>query len=70
MPLDDFLSSVRRHVLPNGLTLLTRPHVRGGVVAITTWVKAGYFHEPDEVAGMAHLFEHMFFKGSRNFPGS
>lgn len=70
MPLDDFLSSVRRHVLPNGLTLLTRPHTRGGVVAITTWVKAGYFHEPDDVAGMAHLFEHMFFKGSRKFPGS
>ena len=67
--LESFLQSVHRTVLPNGLTLLTREHP-GGVVAINTWVKAGYFHEADEVAGMAHLFEHMFFKGSKNFPGT
>lgn len=69
MPLDPFLSSVRRTALPNGLTLLTRHAPGSGVVAIQTWVRAGYFHEPDEVAGMAHLFEHMFFKGSARFPG-
>ncbi|HXI13508.1 MAG TPA: pitrilysin family protein [Thermoanaerobaculia bacterium] len=68
--LDSFLSSVQRTVLPNGLTLLVRPQPGTGVVAINTWVKAGYFHEPDEVAGMAHLFEHMFFKGSKSFPGA
>jgi zinc protease len=68
--LDDFLRDVRRTVLPNGLVVLTRPGRGRGVVAINCWVKAGYFHEPDEVAGMAHLFEHMFFKGSKNFPGA
>jgi zinc protease len=68
--LDPFLSEVHRTVLPNGLTLLVRPQPATGVVAINTWVKAGYFHEPDEVAGMAHLFEHMFFKGSEKFPGA
>jgi len=66
---ESFLETVHKTVLPNGLTLLFR-HQPGGVVAINTWVKAGYFHEPDEVAGMAHLFEHMFFKGSRQFPGA
>ena len=70
MMLDHFLDGVRRTVLPNGLTLLTREERRGGVVSIVTWVRAGYFHEPDEKAGMAHLFEHMFFKGSRQFPGA
>lgn len=70
MILDDFLTPVRRETLPNGLTLLLRRQPRGGVVAINTWVRAGYFHEPDEVAGMAHLFEHMFFKGSKSFPGA
>ena len=70
MILDHFLSGVRRTVLPNGLTILTREENRGGVVAVLTWVKAGYFHEPDEKAGMAHLFEHMFFKGSKSFPGA
>lgn len=70
MSIHSFLDSVQRRTLPNGLTLLTREHRRVGVVAINTWVKAGYFHEPDAVAGMAHLFEHMFFKGSETYPGS
>lgn len=69
-PLDPFLRSVRASQLPNGLTLLVREQPGTGVVAIDTWVKAGYFHESDEVAGMAHLFEHMFFKGSQKFPGA
>ncbi|MBW3564875.1 MAG: insulinase family protein [Acidobacteria bacterium] len=68
--LDPFLAEVHREVLPNGLTVLIRPQPGTGVVAINTWVKAGYFHEPDEIAGMAHLFEHMFFKGSKKFPGA
>jgi len=68
--LDGFLGDVRRTVLPNGLTVITRGQKGTGVVAINTWVKAGYFNEPDEVAGMAHLFEHMFFKGSKKFPGA
>lgn len=69
-PLDSFLAGVEKRTLANGLTLLVRPEPGTGVVAIDTWVKAGYFHEPDEVAGMAHLFEHMFFKGSEKFPGA
>ncbi|HUP29581.1 MAG TPA: pitrilysin family protein [Usitatibacter sp.] len=67
-PAAQFVAGVRRTVLPNGLTVLTHEKRGSGVVAINTWVKAGYFHEPDEVAGMAHLFEHMFFKGSKAFP--
>ncbi|HEY5609997.1 MAG TPA: insulinase family protein, partial [Thermoanaerobaculia bacterium] len=70
MLLEPFLQYARRTTLPNRLTLITREERGCGVVAINTWVKAGYFHEPDEVAGMAHLFEHMFFKGSKHFPGS
>ena len=69
-PLAGFLSGVRRTTLPNGVTLVVREQPGTGVVALDAWVKAGYFHEPDEVAGMAHLFEHMFFKGSREFPGA
>ena len=68
-PGEEFISTVRRHVLPNGLTVLLREQKGTGIVAVNTWVKAGYFHEPDEVAGMAHLFEHMFFKGSKAYPG-
>ena len=69
-PLDSFVKEVRKTKLPNGLTVLTREQKGTGVVTIMTWVKAGYFNETDEVAGMAHLFEHMFFKGSKKFPGA
>ena len=67
-PLDPFLAGVKRSTFPNGLTLISREVPGSGVVAVNTWVKAGYFHEPDDVAGMAHLFEHMLFKSSKNFP--
>ncbi|MFN2443267.1 MAG: M16 family metallopeptidase [Thermoanaerobaculia bacterium] len=65
-----FLQEVARMVLPNGLTVLASEQPGTGVVAIVCWVRAGYFHEADEVAGMAHLIEHMFFKGSERFPGA
>ena len=34
------------------------------VVAVVTYVKAGYFDEPDRVAGVSHVLEHMYFKGT------
>ena len=37
---------------------------RSGVVAIVTYVRAGYFDEPDEISGIAHVLEHMYFKGT------
>ena len=56
--------SVRRETLPNGLTLLVRRDDSAPVVAIVTYVKAGYFDETDDVVGIAHVLEHMFFKGT------
>ena len=53
-----------REVLPNGLTLLMRRDPSAPVVAIVTHVKVGYFDEPDDVVGIAHVLEHMFFKGT------
>src|SRR5205085_7032096 len=57
-------ATVRREVLPNGLTVLVRRDASAPVVAINTYVKAGYFDETDAVAGIAHVLEHMFFKGT------
>ncbi len=56
--------SVQRTVLPNGLTVLIRRDTSAPVVAIVTHVKAGYFDETDDVSGIAHVLEHMFFKGT------
>ena len=56
--------SVVRAVLPNGLTVLLRSDRSAPVVAIVTHVKAGYFDETDDIVGIAHVLEHMFFKGT------
>ena len=57
-------ASVEREVLPNGLTVLVRRDDTAPVVAIVTHVKAGYFDETDDVVGIAHVLEHMYFKGT------
>ena len=59
-------ATVRRTVLPNGLTVLVRRDASAPVVAIVTHVRAGYFDETDDVAGIAHVLEHMYFKGTPN----
>ena len=57
-------ATIRRTVLPNGLTVLVRHDRSAPVVAIVTYVSAGYFDETDDVVGIAHVLEHMFFKGT------
>jgi len=56
--------------LDNGLTVLVREDHSAPVVAVVTYVKAGYFDEPDDVVGISHVLEHMYFKGTaRRGPG-
>jgi zinc protease len=57
-------SSVERRTLANGLTVLARRDSSAPVAAIVTYVNAGYFDETDDVVGIAHVLEHMFFKGT------
>ena len=57
-------ATIRRTVLPNGLRVLVRQDRSAPVVAIVTYVSAGYFDETDDVVGIAHVLEHMFFKGT------
>src|SRR5215213_9003629 len=56
--------SVRRTTLANGLTVLVHRDDSAPAVAIVTYVKAGYFDETDDIIGIAHVLEHMFFKGT------
>jgi zinc protease len=58
--------AVHRHVLPNGLNLLFIPSRRSSVVALQGWVRYGAADESDDIAGVAHLFEHLLFKGTTN----
>src|SRR5579863_4382392 len=57
-----------RVTLGNGLRLITERigHVRSA--SIVCYVGVGSRYERDEVAGVAHLIEHMVFKGTERFP--
>ena len=57
-------ATVSRTTLPNGLRVLVRRDSSAPVVAIVTYVSAGYFDETDDVVGIAHVLEHMYFKGT------
>ena len=50
--------------LPNGVRLVTEsmPHVRS--VSLGVWLARGSRHESAPQSGMAHLVEHMLFKGT------
>jgi zinc protease len=51
-------------VHPSGLTLLVEEQHVAPVVAIQVWVRVGSGDETDAEAGLAHVHEHMLFKGT------
>jgi zinc protease len=57
-------ATVQRTILSNGLRVLIRRDSSAPVVAIVTHVCAGYFDESDDIVGIAHVLEHMYFKGT------
>ncbi|MEO6911089.1 MAG: pitrilysin family protein, partial [Edaphobacter sp.] len=51
-------------VLPNGLTLIVCERPEAPVFSFFTMVDAGSANDPQGASGLAHMFEHMAFKGS------
>ncbi|WP_433963863.1 M16 family metallopeptidase [Tunturiibacter gelidiferens] len=51
-------------VLPNGLTLVICERPEAPVFSFYTLVDAGSADDPDGASGIAHMFEHMAFKGT------
>ena len=58
----------RRRVLPNGLRVLTVPAPGLHSAMIALYVRAGSRHERDAVNGVSHFLEHLFFRGSHDWP--
>ncbi|MEW6435033.1 MAG: pitrilysin family protein [Myxococcota bacterium] len=54
-----------RFRLANGLTVVLNPQRTAPVAAFQVWVKAGSADETPEEVGLAHLHEHMLFKGTK-----
>ncbi|PYV73757.1 MAG: peptidase M16 [Acidobacteria bacterium] len=58
--------SIRREVMPNGLTLITEEmkHIRS--ISIGIWIKTGSRDEDLPWNGISHFVEHMVFKGTQH----
>ena len=63
--LRDFENRVTEFTLDNGLHFLVIERHQAPVASFVTFVDAGSVNEPCGKTGVAHLFEHMAFKGTR-----
>lgn len=52
--------------LDNGLTVIVKPDRRAPTAVHMLWVRAGSMDEVDGTTGLAHVLEHMLFKGTRD----
>lgn len=63
--LDRFENQVTEFTLDNGLTFVVLERHQAPVASFVTCVKVGSVNEPAGRTGLAHLFEHMAFKGTK-----
>ena len=54
--------------LPNGLRFILFPDASKPTATVNITYLIGSRHENSGETGMAHLLEHLIFKGSKNFP--
>src|ERR1700692_4292078 len=62
--LKSFEQRITTKVLPNGLTILICERPEAPVFSYTTFVDAGDVNDPWGESGLAHMFEHLAFKGT------
>ncbi|MDX5445683.1 MAG: insulinase family protein [Zoogloeaceae bacterium] len=54
--------------LANGMHVIVKEDRRAPSVVHMVWYGIGSMDEPDGVSGIAHMLEHMMFKGTKNLP--
>ena len=59
----------QEQTLANGLRVIVKEDHRAPTVASMVWYKAGSMDEFNGTTGVAHVLEHMMFKGTREVPG-
>src|SRR5579863_10772168 len=62
--LQEFAKKVTEFTLPNGLHFTIVERHETPVVSFHTFVNAGSADDPSGQTGLAHMFEHMAFKGT------
>ena len=55
----------QQFTLPNGLTLIVKPDRRAPTAVHMLYVRVGAIDEVDGTSGVAHVLEHMLFKGTK-----
>jgi len=55
----------QKFTLANGMTLIVQPDHRAPTAVHMLWVRVGSMDEVDGASGVAHVLEHMLFKGTR-----
>ncbi len=59
---------IQRKVLPNGLEVIVVENHGVPLATIEIDVKNGSFTQSPEYEGLAHMYEHMFFRANANYP--
>ncbi len=57
-------NAVSEHTLKNGLRVIVMERHDAPVVSLITYANVGGANDPKEYTGLAHMFEHMAFKGT------
>ena len=60
---------VEKYTLSNGLKVLLYEDHSSPLVSYQTWFRVGSKYEHPGLTGIAHLFEHLMFKGSKKYTG-
>ncbi len=60
----------QKHILANGLRLVTVPMKSTKAVTVLVLVGAGSNYETKDINGISHFLEHMFFKGTKKRPNT
>ena len=61
-------AGAQQFTLSNGMTLIVQPDKRAPTAVHMVWVRVGSMDEVDGRSGLAHVLEHMMFKGSKTVP--
>jgi len=60
--------AAQQFTLTNGMTLIVKPDRRAPTAVHMVWVRVGSMDEVDGSSGVAHVLEHMMFKGTPTVP--
>ena len=67
-PITSIQQEIYETTLENGLHITVKEMHSQPLLTIQFWVKTGAKNEPEDFKGIAHIFEHMWFKGTEAQP--